>query len=171
MSGSSTSEQNKAGARVAFEVWSTGHRQKLDGFVATDVVHHDPYDRHGADGLHCIKTSIARSRDQNPDLQIVVHDQIAEGDKVATRWTGDHHPRRQAGHAGRHHDRQVRERPDRASVAHHRHARPAPADPGTTRGLTQGFPHPAPHGAVHRTAVRGARPVVGDARPPRRLVG
>lgn len=52
------SEHNKATARIAFEVWSIG-----------------------------MKRTIARNRAIYPDMRIEVDDQIAEGDKVATRWT------------------------------------------------------------------------------------
>lgn len=80
-------ERNKAASRVAFEVWNTGQLDRLDGFIAHDVVHHDPYDPNGAQGLAGMKRTIKRNREINPDLTIVVEDQIAEGDKVATRWT------------------------------------------------------------------------------------
>lgn len=80
-------ERNKAASRVAFEVWNTGQLDRLDGFIAHDVVHHDPYDPNGAQGLAGMKRTIKKNREINPDLTIVVEDQIAEGDKVATRWT------------------------------------------------------------------------------------
>ena len=80
------SEQNKATARVAFEVWSTGDLARLDAFIASHVIHHDPYDPHGAEGLAGMKRSIKKNRLIYPDLEMTVEDQIAEGDKVATRW-------------------------------------------------------------------------------------
>src|SRR5262249_55328709 len=80
------SEQNKATSRVAFEVWSSGDLDRLDTFIAPDVVHHDPYDPYGADGLTGMKKLIKKNRNIHPDLQITIEDQIAEGDKVATRW-------------------------------------------------------------------------------------
>ena len=89
-------DKHKAAARIAFEVWSTGDLERLDEFVSPDVVHHDPYDPHGAEGLVGIKKSIARNRETYPDLHIVIDDQVAEGDRVATRWTGTmtHHGKR-----------------------------------------------------------------------------
>jgi predicted ester cyclase len=42
----------------------------------------------GSEGLVGMKKSITRSRTVYPDLHISIEDQIAEGDKVATRWTG-----------------------------------------------------------------------------------
>jgi predicted ester cyclase len=83
----SVSEKNKAAARVAFEVWNNGDLERLDRFVSPTVVHHDPYDPHGSQGLVGMKISITRNRNVYPDLHITIEDQIAEGDKVATRWT------------------------------------------------------------------------------------
>jgi len=81
------SERNKAAARVSFEVWSTGDLDRLDEYIASDVVHHDPYDPHGAEGLVGMKKSIKRNRSIYPDLHMTVEDQVAQGHKVATRWT------------------------------------------------------------------------------------
>jgi ketosteroid isomerase-like protein len=81
------SERNKAAARAVFDVWSEGLLDRLDALVAPTVVHHDPYDPNGANGLAGMKRSIAKNREIHPDLRMTVHDQIAEGDRVATRWT------------------------------------------------------------------------------------
>ena len=81
------SDRNKAAARVAFEVWNTGELHRLDDFIAPDVVHHDPYDPNGAKGLAGMKESIRGYRNIHPDLAITIEDQIAEGSRVATRWT------------------------------------------------------------------------------------
>jgi predicted ester cyclase len=81
------SEDNKAAARAAFEAWNTGELSRLDQYIAADVIHHDPYDPNGAHGLAGMKSTIARNRESTPDLAITIEDQIAEGDKVATRWT------------------------------------------------------------------------------------
>ena len=51
---------NKAAARMAFEVWSRGDLDRLDEILAPEVVHHDPYDPHGAEGLAAMKASIRR---------------------------------------------------------------------------------------------------------------
>ena len=81
-------ECNKAAARVAFEVWSTGDLDRLDAYIAPSVMHHDPYDPHGTEGLAGMKKSIRRTRSAYPDLHMTVEDQLAEESKVATRWTG-----------------------------------------------------------------------------------
>ena len=83
------SEDNKAAAGEVFEVWSTGEFDRLDDLVAPDVVHHDPYDPHGGQGLDGMKRTIQLNRTAFPDMRLVVEDQIAEGDKVVTRWRGE----------------------------------------------------------------------------------
>jgi steroid delta-isomerase-like uncharacterized protein len=83
------SEHNKAVARAVFEVWSTGEIERLDELVAADVVHHDPYDPHAAEGLAGMKRTIELNRNAFPDMQLTVEDQVAERDKVVTRWRGE----------------------------------------------------------------------------------
>jgi ketosteroid isomerase-like protein len=82
----SVEERNKAAARAEFEIWSTGELDKLDELVAQDVVHHDPYDPNAADGLVGLRKSIEANHATFPDMKIEVEDQVAEGDRVATRW-------------------------------------------------------------------------------------
>jgi ketosteroid isomerase-like protein len=82
-----SSESLKAAARAVFEIWSTGELDRLDELIASDVVHHDPYDPRGPDGLSGMKETIRINREAFPDLSMTVHDQLAEGDRVATRWT------------------------------------------------------------------------------------
>ena len=81
-------EDNKAAARAVFDVWSTGEVDRLDSLVSPDVVHHDPYDPHGDQGLAGMKRTIELNRTAFPDMRLTVEDQVAEGDKVVTRWRG-----------------------------------------------------------------------------------
>jgi steroid delta-isomerase-like uncharacterized protein len=83
------SEHNKAAARAVFEVWSTGEIERLDELIAADVVHHDPYDPHAAEGLAGMKRTIELNRNAFPNMQLTVEDQVAERDKVVTRWRGE----------------------------------------------------------------------------------
>jgi steroid delta-isomerase-like uncharacterized protein len=83
------SEQNKATARAVFEIWNTGETERLDALVASHVVHHDPHDPNSDDGLVGLKRTIERNREAFPDMHLTVEDQVAEGDKVATRWRGE----------------------------------------------------------------------------------
>jgi len=79
-------ERNKAAVRAEFEIWSGGDLDRLGGLVAEDVVHHDPYDPNAAHGLEGLKRSIAANRRAFPDMSIEIEDQVAEADRVATRW-------------------------------------------------------------------------------------
>jgi predicted ester cyclase len=79
-------ERNKAAARTVFEVWSTGELHRLDAIVAPHVIHHDPYDPNAAAGLAGMKRTIEEARRRSPGLKLEVLDQLAEGDRLATRW-------------------------------------------------------------------------------------
>jgi steroid delta-isomerase-like uncharacterized protein len=81
------SDQNKAASRAVFEAFGSGDVDGLNDIVAADAVDHDPYNPHASEGLEGLKKSIAMYREAFPDLRMTVEDQIAEGDKVVTRWT------------------------------------------------------------------------------------
>jgi steroid delta-isomerase-like uncharacterized protein len=83
------SEQYKATARAVFEIWNSGETERLDALVAPHVVHHDPHDPNGDEGLVGMKQTIERNREAFPDMRLTVEDQLAEGDKVATRWRAE----------------------------------------------------------------------------------
>lgn len=82
------SEANKRLVRRAVdEVWNKGNFALLDEFVAEDVVVHgaDPADDlHGPDEITRFYTGL---REAFPDIRFTIEDQIAEGDRVVTRWT------------------------------------------------------------------------------------
>jgi steroid delta-isomerase-like uncharacterized protein len=82
------SQSNKALARRAFEeVYNRGDLAVVDELVAKDFVNHGSAlfgDVHGPEG---VKQVVAMVRAAFPDIRITVDDQIAEGDKVVTRWT------------------------------------------------------------------------------------
>jgi uncharacterized protein len=82
----SDADRNRELAREEFEVWSSGELDRLDRLVASDVVHHDPYDPWAADGLRGLKASIRATRERLSDFEITVLDQVAEADRVASRW-------------------------------------------------------------------------------------
>jgi ketosteroid isomerase-like protein len=89
MSDPQADKTHKAIARAVFDVWNEGGLERLDPLIDPDVVHHDPYDPRGADGLAGMKETIASVRSRYPALRLTVDDQIAEGDRVATRWSGE----------------------------------------------------------------------------------
>ena len=80
------SKQNKTIVRKVFEeIQSQGNLALVDELVASDYVGHTPpADIHGPEGAKQFDMML---RAAFPDIQVTVEDQIAEGDKVATRWT------------------------------------------------------------------------------------
>ena len=81
------SEQNKAIARRVFEeVWNKGNLDALDEVYVADVVGHNapPGQPPGIKGT---RQFIGMYLQAFPDTRMVVEDQVAEGDKVVTRWT------------------------------------------------------------------------------------
>lgn len=83
------SEQNKMLTRRAIDqVWNRGNYAVIDELVARDVVVHAPTpggEIHGPEGIRQFYTALRRAF---PDLHFTVEDQIAEGDRVVTRWQG-----------------------------------------------------------------------------------
>ena len=79
------SEQNKKLARQVFEeIQSKGNMALIDQIVADDYVGHTPpSDIHGPEGAKQFDRML---RGAFPDIQVTVEDQVAEGDRVATRW-------------------------------------------------------------------------------------
>jgi steroid delta-isomerase-like uncharacterized protein len=83
-----TSEQNKAIVRRAFEEPWEGNLDIVDELVASDYVGHDPATPEPLHGPEGVKEFISTYRTAFPDARIRVEEQLAEGDLVATRWSG-----------------------------------------------------------------------------------
>jgi len=81
-----STEQNKAIVRRLFDEFYTGHVAAADEIFASDVVVHDTAtgDRRGTEGL---KQRQQAQLAGTPDFQMTLEDVIAEGDRVAYRWT------------------------------------------------------------------------------------
>jgi steroid delta-isomerase-like uncharacterized protein len=79
-------KHNKEIARQAFEkVLSKGNLDLVDTLVADDYVGHSPLEvSHGPED---VKQFVTMLRNAFPDMEVTVEDQVADGDKVATRWT------------------------------------------------------------------------------------
>jgi steroid delta-isomerase-like uncharacterized protein len=77
------SEEYKALARRSWE--APNNLDIIDEVYAPDLVWHDP-DRE-IQGAEEAKQFIATYKSVFPDLRVTVEDEIAEGDKVVTRWT------------------------------------------------------------------------------------
>ena len=83
-----SSEQNKAIVRRAFEEPWKGDLDVVDELVASDYIGHDPADPEPLRGPEGVKEFISTYRAAFPDARITVEQQLAEGDLVATRWSG-----------------------------------------------------------------------------------
>jgi steroid delta-isomerase-like uncharacterized protein len=79
------SEENKRIARRVIEaLWNQGKFELAQELIARDYVEHMPRDKtHGPEG---VKQFLSEQRSGFPDLHYTVEDQVAEGDKVVTRW-------------------------------------------------------------------------------------
>jgi predicted ester cyclase len=80
------SEQNKAIVRRYFEeVWNQRNPDAIDEFWAADYVNHNAppgmSDRRGQKQLIAMSQAAFHG-------QVTIEDQIAEGDRVVTRWSG-----------------------------------------------------------------------------------
>ena len=83
-----TLEQNKAIVRRAFEEPWKGNLDVIDELIATQYIGHDPANPEPLRGPAGVKEFISTYRAAFPDARITVEQQLAEGDLVATRWTG-----------------------------------------------------------------------------------
>ena len=80
------SERNKALARRAIEeVWSQGTYALIEDLYADNYVGHQPPDEHH--GRESVKHYFTMLREAFPDIHFTIEDQIAEGDRVVTRWS------------------------------------------------------------------------------------
>lgn len=78
---------NKETARRFFvEVLSSGNVDALEAYVAEDYIDHDPANRTEVTSRDDLRRSLQEAREAF-DLRYTVDDQVAEGDKVTTRWT------------------------------------------------------------------------------------
>lgn len=83
------SDQNKALARRGLEeIWNQGKLAVIDELVASNATYHDPNVPGGKfTGPEGMKQFVQIYKEAFPDVRITINDQIAEGDKVCTRWT------------------------------------------------------------------------------------
>jgi steroid delta-isomerase-like uncharacterized protein len=84
------SEENKALARKFFRMLELGDPGMADEIVSADYYNHDAPDPNlGSEGA---KAGVARFKQAFPDAQVKIAFQLAEGDKVVTRysWSGTH---------------------------------------------------------------------------------
>jgi steroid delta-isomerase-like uncharacterized protein len=83
-----SSDQNKTIVRRALEEPWTGNLNVIDELIARDYVGHDPANPEPLRGPAGVKEFVSTYRSAYPDARVTVEQQLAEGDMVATRWTG-----------------------------------------------------------------------------------
>lgn len=76
--------QHKAVFRRYVTIWESGALDDLPDVLAPNYVGHVASGSRGVDGL---RDRITRFRQLYPDVRFVIEDQVAEGDRVATRLT------------------------------------------------------------------------------------
>jgi steroid delta-isomerase-like uncharacterized protein len=82
------SEDLKAVARQVIEIFNTGNLDLADDVIADDYVGHDPTSPEPLQGRDAFKAQVALYRGAFSDLELTIDDELAEGDRVVTRWTG-----------------------------------------------------------------------------------
>ena len=83
-------EENKAIARKFFQMFEAGDPGMAGEIVAADYYNHDAPDPNI--GLEGVKAGVTGFKNALPDARLKIAFQIAEGDKVTTRysWSGTH---------------------------------------------------------------------------------
>jgi steroid delta-isomerase-like uncharacterized protein len=82
------SEENKSISRALSEMLSDHDLSGLDEVYAPEVVNHDP-NQGDIRGLDAVREYLTSYVEAFPDLRMIVEDQVAEGDKVVTRWRAE----------------------------------------------------------------------------------
>ena len=83
-----SAEESKAlFRRYVEEGWGKGNVEVADEVFANRYVSHQPDGTEEQRGPEDVKRFLRQYREAFPDLQISIEDQIAEGDKVVTRWS------------------------------------------------------------------------------------
>ena len=82
-----SAEENKAIVRRFWGVWEEGNIDLVDELLAPDYINHTPATPDQPTGPEGVKGVVAMFRSAMPDLKVIVEDMIAEGDKVAVRYT------------------------------------------------------------------------------------
>lgn len=80
------SESNRELSRRFTELFSTGDHELADEILSRDVVFHGTNGDGDVRGLDAMKSFVDAYRTAFPDAHSEVEDQVADGDRVATRW-------------------------------------------------------------------------------------
>ncbi len=74
--------------RVIEELFNQGDLDVVGDLIAPDYVNHDPNMPEDTRGPEGFRDYVAAYRTAFPDMRMTIKAQVAEGDEVATRWTG-----------------------------------------------------------------------------------
>jgi hypothetical protein len=81
------SELNKQKVRLFVElVWNEGRLELIDDLIADDYVGRVPCLEIAVLGPQGVNRLVSSRRRAHPDLHVKIQDQLAEDDRVATRW-------------------------------------------------------------------------------------
>lgn len=81
-------ETNKAiSRRIVDELFNEGRLEATDEIVTPDFIGHDSASPEPILGPEGLKRNVEGYRTAFPDVQLSIDDEIAEGDRVVTRWT------------------------------------------------------------------------------------
>ena len=145
-----STEENKAAERRFYEeVWNKHNPDTVDELVAPDLVEHNPVLPGQGPGREGFKQSVETTLATFPDAQITIQELIAEGDKVALRWTAH------GMQPGRVHGETPHQQ-----AGHRRGDRHLPLRGWQASGDLASLGHPGPHAAAwrhpHTDPARGA---------------
>jgi ketosteroid isomerase-like protein len=81
-----STEVSKDVVRRSYTVYATGDLDALDHVMAVDYIDHNPVPDQ-APGIAGVKAKIEATRKDLSEIDVAFDDQVAEGDKVASRIT------------------------------------------------------------------------------------
>ena len=82
-----SAEESKTIVRQFWGVWGEGNVGLVDELLAPDYVNHSPEIPDQPEGSEGVRAVVDMFRSGMSGLRVVIEDMIAEGDKVATRYT------------------------------------------------------------------------------------
>ncbi len=84
----SAEENKKMARRFMEEAFGQDKPELVDDLLDPDFVRYDPYIEAGeVRGTQTVKENIVWFRNAFPDLSCTIEEQVAEGEKVVSRWT------------------------------------------------------------------------------------
>ncbi len=81
------SEENKAIVRRLWDVWNSRELDQLNDLITDNHVNHDPNNPSDLFGVEGYRELITMYTTMFSDLRFDIHEIIAEGDIVCSRWT------------------------------------------------------------------------------------